>query len=367
MTRRHEVWLTRDDSTRLSIIEDVVSFSWNRVVNGISRCSVVFQDSFDKSMLAEDRRLEIWRAPVDGILRLENVYFIRHVISQTSGIGKNQTTAYGVGPNELLMRRIVDSPAGSAEARKTDDIDDMMKAIVRENMGALADADRDYTANGFTVAADLSAGPSATKSFAYRNVLELLQSLSETARVAGDQVYFAVVPVSTSTFEFRTFLDQPGIDRTTGINPITFSLDRGNLQSPFLEEDFGEEVNFVVAGGQGKGIERLIVTDQDDARINQSIWNRREAFRDARHQELSAGVTADAEARLAEGRPRKSFGADLLSIAGTRYGVDWDFGDRVIVQYMEEQFNGLVRVVDGKVDENGGEAIGAHVEVVSVT
>lgn len=374
MTTKHELWLTDDRGNRLDLLDEVESFSWTRVINDIGRCRIVLKGNFDRSLLARDNRIEVWRAPTPtSDLRLEDTYLIRRPIITTNAVGLQRQTVFAMSPTELLSRRIVAFVTGSSQSSKTDLVDDMMKEIVDENLGASAGVDdfgasRSFDSSFFGVQADAGAGPSITKSFAWRNVLVILQDLSDAAREAGTEVYFAIVPTSVTTFEFQTFIDQPGQDRRlpAGSGPILFSLDQGNIEVPVLEDDFEDEVNYVYGGGQGEAAGRDIQEVRDLDRINASIWNRREAFRDSRHEATSAGVTDEAEIRLIEGRPKRRFSADLLSVDGARYGLDWDFGDRVTVEYLKEQFNALTRAVSISVDSEGLETVTGRLEVEDV-
>lgn len=375
MTTKHELWLTDDRGNRLDLLDEVESFSWTRVINDIGRCRIVLKGDFDRSLLARDNRIEVWRAPTpDSDLRLEDIYLIRRPIIATSPVGLQRQTVFAMSPTELLSRRIIAFVTGSSQSSKADLVDDMMKEIVDENLGASAGVDdfgaaRSFDSSFFSIQADAGAGPSITKSFAWRNVLVVLQDLSDAAREAGTEVYFAVVPTSVTTFEFQTFIDQPGQDRRlpAGSGPILFSLDQGNIEVPILEDDFENEVNYVYGGGQGEAAARDIQEVRDLDRINASIWNRREAFRDSRHEATSAGVTDEAEVRLIEGRPRRRFSTDILSVDGARYGLDWDFGDRITVEYLREQFNALIKVVSVRVDSSGLETVTGRLEVEDVT
>lgn len=374
MTTKHELWVTDDKGDRLLLLDNVESFQWNRVINDVGRCRVQLPGDFDQTLLRVDNHIEVWRASdLTEKLRLENAFFIRRTRSFTNPGGLTTVRVFGVDPNDFLKRRIVNYTASSAEARKTDNADDMMKAIVRENLGPGAGVDtfgatRNFDSDFFQVQADATLGPSITKNFSFRNVHLVLQDLSNAARQAGTEIYFAIVPVSPTLFEFQTYLDQPGQDRRfpDGDNPIIFSLDRGNLQQPSLEDDFEDEVNFVTGGGQGAGGARTIDEERDLDRINRSIWNRREAFRDARQENLAAGVSDQAQARLTEGLPKRRFATSLLSSENARYGIDWDFGDRITVEYLKQQFDAFIRAVSVNVDEEGGEIVEGRIEVLDV-
>ena len=374
MTTKHEIWLTTDTGARLDILDEAESFEWSRVINGIGRCRVTLTGDFDLSLLSPDNRIEIWREPSSGAkLRLEDIYFIRRIVPTTNQDGLQRITVRAMSPTELLLRRIIAFAAGSSQSAKTDNVDDMMKEIVRENLGASAGNDafgasRSFDATFFSVQADATLGPSITKNFSWRNVLIVLQDLSDVAREAGTEIYFAIVPTSTTTFEFQTFANQPGQDRRfpDGNIPIVFSLDRGNIVDPVLEDDFEDEVDYVYGGGQGEGAARDIQEVRDLDRINKSTWNRREAFRDARHESTAAGTSDEAEARLTEGIPKRRFSCFLLSTENARYGKDWDFGDRVTVEYLKNQFDGLIRAVNVSVDQDGRETVEGRLEIEDV-
>jgi hypothetical protein len=371
---KHELWLTRDNGNRIALLDSVVRFEYNKIVNGIGRCTILLPEHFDRSLLGIDYKIEIWRsAEANFPLRLENTYRIRRPIVENDLSGMKVYEIHGVDGSELLLTRIVAFAAGSGEADKTDFVDDMMKVIVRENLGAAAGLDpdgfsRSFDAAYFAVDPNFSLGPVITKSFAYRYVLTLLQDLSEVAREAGNQVYFGIFPNNVTGYIFRTFLNQVGQDRRYpgGFNPVIFSLDMGNISTPVLEDDYENEENYIYAAGQGEEAERNIQTAYDLARMTRSIWGRREGFKDSRHEELDAGVVAEAQAKLAEGRPRRRFSCALTSIEGSRYGSDWDFGDRVTVVYDDQQFDGMIWSVSASVDGEGLEKINARFEVEDV-
>ncbi len=229
-----ELWLTTDTGARLDILDEAESFEWSRVINGIGRCRVTLTGDFDLSLLSPDNRIEIWREPSSGAkLRLEDIYFIRRIVPTTNQDGLQRITVRAMSPTELLLRRIIAFAAGSSQSAKTDNVDDMMKEIVRENLGASAGNDgfgasRSFDATFFSVQADATLGPSITKNFSWRNVLIVLQDLSDVAREAGTELYFAVVPTSTTTFEFeygkKTGSAAGSVDIMIPARPVTVML-----------------------------------------------------------------------------------------------------------------------------------------------
>lgn len=374
MASEFEVWLTEDNGRRFQLLEEFISLNYTRVLNGIGTLTLVQPSDFDITIAKIDRKIEVWRKPSTGTQILENAFFIRKPLTRTRSDGVTNFRLSAPDLNELLSRRIVAFSAGSSQAEKSDFADDMMKEIVDENLGSSAGAGRDLTAAGFTIAADVSLGPSLDKAFSRRNVLDIIKDLSDAARDDGTEVYFDVIQsspavgVDNAILEFRTYISQRGQDRRSGSGsePIQIGLEFGNLEFPEFEEDYTEEVNFVYAGGQGEGEDRLIQTASDDGRINLSLWNRREVFRDARHQQVAASVLNTAESRLIEGRPKQRFSGELISIPGSEYGKDWGFGDRVTVIYEGRQLDAMVRAVSVSLSQTGDERILGLLEVTSV-
>ena len=334
----YELWLADDAGNRITLIE-----SWNKIEYTITwtpgRWGIVKVDldGADPAWLQPDRLLYVYRRPEGGSLALEQAGFLRRWRWQDNGAGDLTLTMWGAGPNELLSRRIVAFYAGSSEAEKTDQADDMAKAVVSENL--LADSDysglvgsRNMLTARFSVDGDLADGPSITKGFAWQYVHKVLAKIADASRANGTPLYYRVVPVAEGEFEFRTYTTRPGRDRRwpDGNNPLLFGVEVGNVANASYEVDYAAEENYIYAGGQGEGSDREVATASDSDRQSKSAWNRREGFASAGNQQ-SGGTTAAANERLAGGRPRARFRGDFLSTPETPYGGinGWQAGDEV--------------------------------------
>lgn len=364
MTTIYELWLTDDKGKRIQSLDYSLGFTANRVDGVVGTLNISLPNTFDTDLLtAPDRMIQVWRQPQGGGLNLWQAYFVRKWRYETIGADE-RLRVWGREPKELLRRRIVASYSGAAQADKTDFADDMMKEIVTE---MLSDAAAPVPTAGtrvwsdLSVQADVSAGPTLTKAFAWQKILRLIQSLQAASREAGTEVFFDIVPnnitSTTITFQFRTYVDQPGADRAD----IVFAQGFGNLKNPYLEFDYSEEENYIYGGGQGQGAGRDIQQVYDTDRYNTSQWNRCEVFAVATQQTAANGVREVARARLEAGRPRRRFGADAIDTAGTRFGVDWNFGDRVTARYRGYEFEAIVRAVTLSVAEES-ETIAARLE-----
>lgn len=357
----YELWLTDDFGKRLAQLTTFLTLEASRVVNQAGYFNVTMPLSFDPALIEPDRMVQLWRAPAGGRLTLWRVYFLRRWIFRTQG--SRQLVDLG-GPDvlDLMRRRNVIAFAGTSQVEKTDFADDMMKEVVTESIadGVAPTPDAGTRVwSDLSIAGDLGNGPSITKSFPWDKLSNssgqgVLTNLAKAAKEAGTEVFFDIVPdvVSSSSinFQFQTFTGQPGQDRTAR---MVFDQQRGNMRDPQLEYDYTEEINYVYGGGQGEGPDRNIQQVSDSDRYSVSQWARSEGFADARNEATDAGVQAAAQDILNNGRPRIRFSAIPLDVQGTRFGRDWDFGDKVIARYRNIEFETIIRAVAISVNDRG--------------
>lgn len=371
LTGRYLFWYTDAAGNKLQQLSRFAFANFTRVVNGTGILTIGLPMAAYGDIFRKDYRIEVWRAP-NGVptRRLENIFFMQrpHIYTRESD-GVTILEMAGHDPFGLLERRIVKYYAGEAQTSKSGAIDDIMKEIVDENMGAAAftdDPDRaiPYDKGYFTVQGATSLGASVTKSFAYRNVHDIIAELANQSRVDTPEIYYDVVPITTTTFQFQTFVNQRGADRrfSSGNTAMVFSLKKGSLESPSYEKSYFGSANVVYAGGQGVDNARNVQERQDESLEVESIWARAEAFRSAVNETTTAGVQSAGDAELAERRPRLSFNTNFVEAPGAIYGVDWDFGDRVTVDYAGQLIDATVRVVYFSVNENGEETLYARAE-----
>lgn len=349
-----EIWANGVDGARIALLERVMQLDYARAVGKVGAFSLVLPGA-DAPPLTGGTVIEIWR---NGLLEMAGFVDTLAWAGQTRG--EDWLVVSGQDGNALLARRIVAYAAGSSQASKTGAADDVMKAIVRENLGADAtDTSRDLSGLAFTVEADTSLGATVTRAFAWQNVLDTLGALSQESgvvfdvrpRLAGDAI----------GFEFITRPEFLGVDRSeAGGAPTYFGPAFGNMEFARLEYEYRDEVTAVYAGGQGQESDRLITTA---TRSPRGPWGRREQFVDARSEPGQDAVESRAAAALEAGRARLRFSGELKDTPQTRYGADWNYGDKVVGSYRGQQFAGPVVSVRVSVDETGKEIIEARLEV----
>jgi len=300
---------------------------------------------------------EIWREK-NGTLELQNetAYFLQDWEFWADSEGAEYIRLTAFDANWLLDTAIVIHKSTSAQADKTAIPDDMLKAIVREQLGNLADADRQR----LSVALDLSAaGASITKAFAYRNVLTVLGEICEVAQEKNNVwLGFDVVRTAPGAFEFRTYTGQRGVNhsRTSG-DPRLVGKQYGNLSKPTFGTYRADERNFVVVGGQGEDLDRTLVYRSNSERIHASKWNRREYFKDSRDDSTTAALEADGDAALEEFRPRQILTGTLHDTPGMQYNIHYQFGDILSAEAFGYHVDCRVDSVKVKVDQDGGEQL----------
>lgn len=363
----YEVWLCDQYGQRLQLLDDLLSFEIVRVTNDVGYGTFTLPGDFDQLKLGLDHIVEVWRNPVGGNLTIENAFFLRKFEFEESAQGNDLIIVGGPDGVDLLTRRIVAYAAGSSQSYKvTQDNENVLLDIIDENLGSAAtDSDRDITGIGFSIGSDPGGNITITKGFAWKPLIRPLQEIADWSAQQNYFVYFTIEPRITSggNIGFEAIVRSGEIysDHTYEENaPITFSKEWGNLSDPKLVYDYTKEVNYVYGGGAGEEDERTITETQEAGRVNASIWNRREAFVDSRNDPDDA-INRNRE-RLREGEPKVRFTATLLDTPQFRYGLDWHFGDRVIVSYQGRQIECIVKVVNIKVDKDGSEQIKVKVE-----
>lgn len=314
-------------------IKDLSAFSmlqWTRAENkvGVAELWIPAQ-KINPSFLQVDQQIEIER---DGGILNETSYFLRFAEYYEQTDGAKIAHLLGYDANYLLASRIIAYYAGSTQSTKTDYSDDMMKEIVDENLVNPTDADRDVP--NFTIASDLSAGPSIDMAMARDNVLSACQDICELATDRGTYSCFDVVRAARNTFQFRTYTGQRGLDHTSGGSAglRLIGPQYGNLQNAkIVLFDRKEERNVAYAGGQLKGVDREVEEVENTTRSSASPYNRREVWVDARN--VVEGDTATLQDKgyqaLEKYKPTQTLTGNLVDTKGFRFGIHYGFGDLV--------------------------------------
>ena len=354
---RYQIDWYDDYGTKTGVIQSFTSLEYVRAENQVGRMVLAIpRGLYNYEDFKVGQLFEIWRDK-NGSLELQNetAYFLQDWQFYANEKGEEYIQLYATDANWLLDSAIVHATAGSANAEMTGIPDNIMKAIVRRQLGETAEAERQK----ITVAGDVGAGgASITKAFAYRNVLDVVQDLADLAKEGGVYLAFDVVRTAPGTFQFRTYAGQRGADhsRTSG-DPRLVGKKYGNLSEASFGTYHSDERNWVVVAGQGEEDARMRVYRWNYARMGASKWNRREYFKDSRDDDTTALLEADGDAALNEFRPRQVLTGRLHDTYGMMYGVHYQFGDILTAEAFGYNVDCHVSSVSVKVDQDAGEQI----------
>ena len=370
------LWFASSAGTKIFPLDlALIDFQYVKKVNGIGWGKVTYGlGDFDVDSIRPDYQIQVWRKPPGSVASLDFLFFIREWTLKYNA-GRYTITMEGPDQNDLLRRRIVAAFSGTEDAFVlAEEADNLMKKVVRESMsGSAADPTRDWSGNNLSVDFDKAAGPTMAKWFAWKPVLSILEDVNAKSRAQGNEVFFAMEEDGLSTnqvnpnYVFRTYINQPGADKTEGTSrQLVFSPEWGTLDNVEVKYDYMRERNFVYAAGQGEGVQRITAVASNNNLINNSIFGRIEAFKDARNEETADSVQDAADSLLSASQPKIFFKGDLKDVGGFRYGLDWFLGDKVTASIFGRKFDGIIRAVSVKLDADGREIVTAKLETEDI-
>ncbi len=360
MSAEYEIRVRDPAGVQIAAINRFTILEYTLVENDVGSLFLTRNEGIPYEWFQTDVRLEVWRSIDGGSERLEGdtVWFVRKPEQQTTDRRMLYLAAYSA--KHLLKRRVIAYKSGTAQATKTGAASNIMKAVVRENLGASA-TDTARIMSGLQVAADNGLGFSTSKSFSFRNVLTVLQELAADSAENGTYLSFDIVRVDDTTLEFRTYANMRGNDHRhyVSANPVIISPDTGTLANVMMADDATEEVNFAYALGQGEGSARELQSAYNAARVAVSPYNRIEDAVEASNVALgdTASLLAEAKARVRQGRVRTAFTGELREARDLRYGVHFGWGDAITAQVGTRSFNCRIDQLRMYINVEQGEAV----------
>ena len=370
MKTSHELWITNSEGARItdgygrSLIVTAIRLFATKEDGAVGVMELILPADFDASLLRPNNMVQVWRQPEGGSLELFNVYFVLALEYRLNG-GELTLSAMGLDSNDLARRRFVAAYEGTATSKRTDTADNLMKDFVNLTMVAEAwgpaAGDRDYA--NLTIEPDLDLGPILFVEGAWQNVLEMLTKLQDASRQAGTEIFWrfdiASITSSSISFVFRTQSGQPATDLTP--NGVMFSPQRGNLDDIIYREDHSQEVNYVFGLGQGQEVDQEVAEAGDSTRYGASVWAWSEGTVTARSDSEPTAVQDAADAALIAGRPKITFTAKIIDTPWMRFGIDWNWGCKIRVAFLDKTFDAIVKSVAIEV-EAGNETVSASLE-----
>jgi len=366
----YDINYCKEDGTVLDRIYHFSTLEYVKTVGDVGVCIIIIPQGLRKVYENNNpfKRIHIYRNS-----KLDFVGFVT-MIQYNTDVNGNETTILTASTAEIFLRRRIaayySAQEPTATTHKEEAADDIMKDIATDNLVTNADYSgtptQSRTISFITVQADSSAGPTVRKEFAWQNCLQTMQDLQAASKAAGTEVFFFFNSSGKGNLEFRTRTSEPGRSLIAGTtNQVVFSPAKGNLQNVSLTYDYSNEFNNVYALGEGANGETLVATSLDSGLANSSAVSLSEAATFG-YGLSTTELTDAADDELARGRPKAILRAELLSVAGYRtdtiYGINWNLGDRVTIQYRNTTFNVIIRSVSVSVNADGHETITSTIE-----
>lgn len=204
---------------------------------------------------------------------------------------------------------------------------------------------------------------SSTHRFEFETVLKAMQDIAETANLQGESIWFDIdyTPAtkdSAMQFNFKTWVGQRGIKRTTGINRLVIGPQFKNMTNVNITKDWTEEANIVYVGGNGdnelKDMASVSNIHPDypfypiEAFVSEGIGDG-----NGIHQTDELKNVGRLE--LAKHSNFQTFSGKIISKSPTEFGKDFHYGDVLIAKH--NSFEREVEVSEYKitVTDNGEE------------
>lgn len=324
----------------LDSLNDWTRIECTMVEMGIGTLIIELPPSHDPSIYQRDGRIAYRRSPTT-----DNIMTLPRLVGNTTwliarrqfmvGRDEQQTIRLTcVHPNALLARRVVAYNEETAEAKKAQAADDMIKAVVQENFTAATDTDRNWDGALFAVEGDAGAAPSVDKEMSYRTVLQVCQEIAAAASATTYTGFEVYSPTETGAFTLRTYTGQRGTDRSSGSGQaLTLGVAYGSLDDTELDENWQELASFVYAGGSGKKNERVVRPVADATLIAASPYGRIEWFQNVTQTTDTATLDSEGARALRERRPRLLFTGAVRDTDYATFMEEYDWGDRVVGEY----------------------------------
>lgn len=381
----YEFWLCDDTGKRLLPLEKMAFVSYSRTTQGygVIQLGIPLNYVLDiiNPIFRPDWRIDVWRSAADGIpLKREGSFLLRkHKVYQRDD-GMLMVDYWGRSPLDLLRRDNVRNPAYYTFSTYIDDIMKSLASMLILFDGPYYDLYNSTSYPDFTVEGNKSEGPTSAYDATNKNILDALQELKAIsvqlnfADSTKAKILFDVIEVESSAtpggfgYKFVTYPNIRGADRTDG---VVFSIENGNVKFPFYIEDHLDEQNYPVLFHTPDSTYEYASDASVRPTTKISRWNRCTALRTISTPGTDAYSLAELNRLAQENAAVHNFSCVFLNSPGSAtqprslYGVDWNLGDLLPVQFAGKSFTAEVAIVYVALDDKGVESVTARTEVGS--
>lgn len=262
------------------------------------------------------------------------------VLSWGGDVGDESLTLSGIDDTGMIGFRVTypdwskpaEQQTDAAYFKRTGPAGEVIDYMVFRNIGPYAIESRRVDGWAHSPASGGRFGSTVSVNTRYKNLLDEARTL---ARLGG--VTFSAAQDANSTRIYCRFREP--VDRSRWVR---FSRDDGGLTGGSYEFTAPTVTNVLVAG-QGQGADRTI----KEHSASSGDWGMRiEQFQDRRDTDDATELEQAGTETLAEGAASASASVEVEEIPGLVYGVDYQLGDTVLVDFGRAQITEPVRAVE---------------------
>lgn len=302
---------------------------------------------FINQNIQTDWRIEVYRRTAGGeLFRVGNtqwvVKLVRYKVDE-----QNETSIHILAYDAMyvLKQRVVAYVNGTPYTTKVElPADDMIKAIVRENLGSLAaDYHRDLS-QWLIVENDTSEAPLVTKTdFSFQQVMPILNDICSLSMSAGTYLSYDIVYDDIiGKLVFRTYTHQRGVNRgSQSKSPVYFAhhtdpvnVMGGGLNYASIEIDATDEKTYIYSGRQAEDTNAVFAQIGNDIILNESPFARSEDFITTGESVEYNDAMLEAHAWLQHKFRNLVLNAHIQETNDLQFERDYGFGDVVALRYM---------------------------------
>lgn len=255
---------------------------------------------------------------------------------------------YGTGYTDLLKRRVIIPPDGEEYSSKSGPAETIMKSFVDDSMVTPDDMDRKF--QNVSVEGSLGRGKVTAYNARYIILLSVCEAIAEDGDI--DFGFTWGGDIGNPVFKARPIW---GEDKTEGTeNQVVFSVENGNMIIPILSLNSSAEQNYAYVGGEGQGVDRVIIETSNPMAVAKSPWGRKEVWVDARQQDTTEALILFGQDELFKRRSQENFTFNVIQTSQSRWIRDWELGDIITANYQGYSFNKQIREIGVRV--TGGQS-----------
>jgi len=306
---------------------------------------------FMSQNIATEWRLEVYRSTSGGeLVRVGDTQWIVKLVRYKAD-EQSETTLHVLAYDAMyiLDKRIVAYVDGTPYTSKTMPADDMIKSIVRENLGALATDYRRDLSEWLIVDADTSSAPVVTKSeFGMQKVMPVLNDICQLSEAAGMYLSYDIIyDESIGKLVFKTYTQQRGANHgSKSPSPIYLShhTDPTNVMGDGLnyasiEIDASDERSYIYSGRQSGEVNAIFEEIGNDIALDSGPFARTEDFITTGESVEYNDVMTEAHAWLQEKFRNLIMNAHIQDTNDMQFGLDYGFGDVLAFRYLGTTIN----------------------------